>query len=108
MQSPEVARLNAARIDAANALHDADAHLRGLLSRWADPDDSDPTLSDRITEAQAARNAAQAAADSAEHDLAAEITAERIEHESAQQWHDENVRRWRASRRALRGLRPTL
>lgn len=83
MQSPEIARLNAARIDAANALHDADAHLRGLLSRWADPTDSDPTLSARITEAQAARNAAQAAADSAEHDLAAEIAAERIEHEDA-------------------------
>lgn len=105
--STETARLNAARIDAANALHDTDAHLRGLLSRWADPTDSDPALSDRITEAQAARNAAQAAADSAEHDLAAEITAERIERESAAQRRDENVRRWRASRRALHGLRLT-
>lgn len=59
--STETARLNAARIDAANALHDTDAHLRGLLARWADPDDNDPALDARITEAQRARNRAQAA-----------------------------------------------
>lgn len=106
MSTPEIARLNAARIDAAKALHDADAHLRALLSRWADPDDSDPTLSARITEAQRERNAAQAALDSAERDLAAELTAERVEWERMQQWRADDVRRWRNGRRALRGLRP--
>lgn len=104
--STETARLNAARIDAANALHDTDAHLRGLLSRWADPTDSDPALDARITDAQAARNAAQTAADTAEQDLDAELAAERVEWERVQQWRADDVRRWRNSRRALRGLRP--
>jgi len=84
MRDPELTRLNARRIDAANALRDADAQMRGPLARWADPSDADPSLSARITEAQRERDAAQAAYDEADHDLDAEITAQAREYEDAQ------------------------
>ncbi len=75
--------LNSRRTDAANALHDADAHLRGLLARWANPDDTDPSLSDAISAAKKARGEAQRALDEAQEEWSAAVTAERIEAEDA-------------------------
>lgn len=92
-----VRSLNSRRIDAANALHDADAHLRGLLARWGErcmagiagrppttwtPEDDAAALA-AIDAAKAARADAQRAADDAEEEWSAAVTAERIEAEDA-------------------------
>lgn len=89
MQSHELARLAAARIEAANDLADADDYLRGLLDRWNDPEDAlDPdVLSRRIDAAKVARREAQAALDEAREAESAELTARRIEAEDAARDH---------------------
>ena len=88
--STEAQRLNSRRIDAANALHDAGAHLRGLLARWNDRDDASShdavareALSAQITAAETERRDAQRDADDAESEWSAAVTAERIEAEDA-------------------------
>jgi hypothetical protein len=83
MSTNETRSLNSRRIDAANALTDADAHLRGLLARWANPDDDDPGLSDAINAAKEARVEAQRALEEAQEEWSAAVTAERIEAEDA-------------------------
>lgn len=92
---------NSRRIEATNALHDADAHLRGLLARWGErcmagiagrppttwtPED-DATALAEIDAAKSARAEAQRAADEAEEELSAELTARRIEAEDAARGH---------------------
>lgn len=76
--------LNSRVTDAANALHDAEAHLEGL--RRADGADfhglgGRPVPIEEMTVATRAREAAKAALDEANEALRGHLTAERIEAE---------------------------
>ena len=81
----ELARLAAARTEAANDLADADDYLRGLLARWNDPNDAmDPAvLSERIDAAKVARREAQVALDEAREAESAALTEAHVEAEDA-------------------------
>ncbi len=74
-----IERLQAARIDAANRLHDADARLRGLLS-GGDADHC-TELDGAITAAKEARAIAQGESDAAEESLSSALTEERLDSE---------------------------
>ncbi len=86
MQSPEIARLNARRIDAANDLRDADARLESLRDAAAEHYHGmggREVSAEEMARAAEARRRAKVAHDAAEEDLAAEIAAERIAAEDA-------------------------
>lgn len=76
--------LNGRRIDAVNALADADARLRGLRERWEQLDYADTRLADDILEARNARAKAQQARDAATQAFDIELTRQRIEYKDEQ------------------------
>lgn len=95
MNTDEIHALNARRIDAANALRDADAHLEALRVRWRErcmawlaghppttwsPEDDGEALAELAT-AQTARSDAESAKDEAEMAWSAAVTADRVEAE---------------------------
>lgn len=77
-------QLNVQRIDAKNALYDADANLHALRTKWDERQDDDPELAAEISEAWVARDEANRAHDAADQEYSAELTRQRVEYEEEQ------------------------